>query len=634
MDQLTTNFTSYNEANIERWNKKETVSKITGKDDLFDCRYIFIPINIKNDAKKPIHWALGVIDTVDKQVNYYDSKVSLSTGTSQKFLDTMKKYLTSKLKSIKGWEFIDGLKDKEVPQQTNDIDCAIFMMTYAKHIMNGQPLENIKQSNMNVNRNDILDVILKAVIREEEEMSEKTSKDSEELDVEKNQEQIKSKRESEEEKTTEDTETEMTDVAKQEIICKDFDVTDADKTKMVIDQKNDVTLNNEEKQTITKNDQQVNKNKKAETDQKQKISNDKLKVVKIEGEKVLVCELIETKKDLLDLITIAKTEKIEKIKLMYCVNTEGIKKKFDKTKGLEYFKSKLKKVEENETSEITTNQESTKKAKATENLSIKPNIPESEDDKKKTIKNKESKEKDREKLVWVEFFQNIDQSNKNQNQFTNKSKKESVEIKETRNNVFESKNSISDNKRKHQYDLETNIKEEEKVESSLNKYVVITETVEYFNSNLKSLPEGKIVIVTDKYDNGIEVKLMKRETDKYRVPNQCFSTLTIRKDKKSTPEEKFKVYIEDETDFIKFLDIVEIKKWEHQEKIILKTEDEKEISTTVGCIRKKYNTQFQEPIDNDEEKLEKDCTLEVIGDFKSVYLNQTVKQYTRLIKHF
>jgi sentrin-specific protease 1 len=136
----------YDHANVQRWTGAARM-----KIDLSKMRYIFFPQNIQN-----IHWNLLVADISKKEVRLYDSFGRVpEPGASEKrmarakndeksrlrMMEVVSRYITDEFRVRKTgssdrsqWRHVD--MSQTCPQQTNGVDCGVFMLMHADFISN------------------------------------------------------------------------------------------------------------------------------------------------------------------------------------------------------------------------------------------------------------------------------------------------------------------------------------------------------------------------------------------------------------------------------------------------------------------------------------------------------------------
>ena len=133
---------SYGYKGVRRWTRRGF-----GKADLFAQRNVFFPINCSN-----VHWTLCVARIQQKRVEYYDSMA----GSDRGVLGNIMRYLVDEMKDKKNetldadeWELVN-IADGS-PQQSNGVDCGVFLCTAANFISMGQPL-TFSQKHMSMMR--------------------------------------------------------------------------------------------------------------------------------------------------------------------------------------------------------------------------------------------------------------------------------------------------------------------------------------------------------------------------------------------------------------------------------------------------------------------------------------------------
>ncbi|KAK6458940.1 uncharacterized protein RJT20DRAFT_124058 [Scheffersomyces xylosifermentans] len=132
-----TNLESKGYQGVARWAKRKKLN-------LFEKNLVLVPINILNT-----HWALAVIDNIDKTIKYYDS---LSSSGNQQAVSNLKEYMDQEAKRLNvpsiDYELFPHM---ETPQQSNGFDCGVFACTAAKYISNSKPM-SYSQKDMKVIR--------------------------------------------------------------------------------------------------------------------------------------------------------------------------------------------------------------------------------------------------------------------------------------------------------------------------------------------------------------------------------------------------------------------------------------------------------------------------------------------------
>lgn len=93
--------------------------------DLFECKLVFIPININNT-----HWTLAVIGVETKTIQYFDSLGS----SGERYLEALQRYIIEEYAhkhpggqlDWSAWRLIRGTT--RTPQQANGCDCGVFVL--------------------------------------------------------------------------------------------------------------------------------------------------------------------------------------------------------------------------------------------------------------------------------------------------------------------------------------------------------------------------------------------------------------------------------------------------------------------------------------------------------------------------
>ena len=116
---------SYCYANVQRWTKKI---------DLFQQHLIVIPVHLMLTQ----HWVVATINMKCKQIRLYDSL----GGRGEQLLTNLLRYLSDELLHKHG-QHLDGMAwqcchAKDIPAQTNGVDCGVFTCKYIQHILTGR----------------------------------------------------------------------------------------------------------------------------------------------------------------------------------------------------------------------------------------------------------------------------------------------------------------------------------------------------------------------------------------------------------------------------------------------------------------------------------------------------------------
>ncbi|KAL6454545.1 Senp1 Sentrin-specific protease 1 [Candida maltosa Xu316] len=130
---------------VARWAKRKKI-------DLFQKAKVLVPVNIANT-----HWALAVIDNMDRTITYYDS---LNTVGNPQAVANLATYMDGEAKRL-GLEPItyDLIPHVTSPQQKNGSDCGVFTCTTARYISGDKKL-NFSQDDMKVIRRKMVYEIL------------------------------------------------------------------------------------------------------------------------------------------------------------------------------------------------------------------------------------------------------------------------------------------------------------------------------------------------------------------------------------------------------------------------------------------------------------------------------------------
>lgn len=110
---------------VKRWTKQV---------DLFSKSLLLVPIHLE------VHWCLVTADIVKKKICLYDSQ----GNALQKVARNILKYLMTEAKEKKQAAFETGWAlsfCEEIPQQTNENDCGVFVLEYSRCLALGKPLQ-------------------------------------------------------------------------------------------------------------------------------------------------------------------------------------------------------------------------------------------------------------------------------------------------------------------------------------------------------------------------------------------------------------------------------------------------------------------------------------------------------------
>ncbi|PWA17392.1 hypothetical protein CCH79_00011261 [Gambusia affinis] len=121
---------------VRRWTKQV---------DLFSKTLLLVPIHLE------VHWCLVTADISAKKICLYDSQ-----GHSlQKVARNILKYLMSEAKEKKQASFQDGWTVsfvEEIPQQTNENDCGVFVLEYSRCLALSRPFQFSQQDIPNIRK--------------------------------------------------------------------------------------------------------------------------------------------------------------------------------------------------------------------------------------------------------------------------------------------------------------------------------------------------------------------------------------------------------------------------------------------------------------------------------------------------
>jgi len=122
---------------VERWTKKINI---------FAKSKLLIPINIVKGRFQ--HWVLVCVNVHEKELVYYDSMLGAVNPT--KIMDTIMKYLCDEGRNklhifidVNLWNYLIAM----CPQQTNGMDCGVFVCVFAEYLTRGAAF-NFTQDHM------------------------------------------------------------------------------------------------------------------------------------------------------------------------------------------------------------------------------------------------------------------------------------------------------------------------------------------------------------------------------------------------------------------------------------------------------------------------------------------------------
>lgn len=123
----------------------EGVKRWTKQVDLFSKHLLLVPVHLE------VHWCLVTADFIKKTICLYDSQ---GIGL-QKVARNIVKYLIKEAKEKKQSAFEMGwtvsLKE-EIPQQTNENDCGVFVLEYSRCLALSEPLQFLQKDIPNIRK--------------------------------------------------------------------------------------------------------------------------------------------------------------------------------------------------------------------------------------------------------------------------------------------------------------------------------------------------------------------------------------------------------------------------------------------------------------------------------------------------
>ncbi|XP_061587257.1 sentrin-specific protease 5-like isoform X2 [Cololabis saira] len=110
---------------VKRWTKQV---------DLFSKSLLLVPVHLE------VHWCLVTANIATKKICLYDSQ----GNALQKVARNILKYLMTEAKEKQQTAFQDGWSvsfDEEVPQQSNENDCGVFVLEYSRCLALSRPFQ-------------------------------------------------------------------------------------------------------------------------------------------------------------------------------------------------------------------------------------------------------------------------------------------------------------------------------------------------------------------------------------------------------------------------------------------------------------------------------------------------------------
>jgi Ulp1 family protease len=130
----------------------------TRHDNILSYDKVFIPVHMNEE----MHWCLMVMDMKLQKIMFMDSDSGDTTGKA--YMEKMLGYLSEEYRRLVGGEIElyrwKGI-DVEVTQQENDWDCGVLMCQFARAMMEGSPIDQIKSSNVEQYRRDMVVTLIK-----------------------------------------------------------------------------------------------------------------------------------------------------------------------------------------------------------------------------------------------------------------------------------------------------------------------------------------------------------------------------------------------------------------------------------------------------------------------------------------
>lgn len=132
---------------------KNTKFNMQGIASIFEAKKVFVPVHVS----RPLHWTLAVIDMGQRSFTYYCSAGGEGSARGQEVLRNLKKFLVDVKRDVHmhcGSDVVAQFHDIEswplhharnAPQQSNGVDCGVFVCKYAELIALAQPLTFTQQ---------------------------------------------------------------------------------------------------------------------------------------------------------------------------------------------------------------------------------------------------------------------------------------------------------------------------------------------------------------------------------------------------------------------------------------------------------------------------------------------------------
>ncbi|CCE80230.1 Piso0_003332 [Millerozyma farinosa CBS 7064] len=137
---------------VARWAKRRKLD-VTAKD------IILVPVNIMGT-----HWALAVINNIEKRFQYFDSLSSRGNMPALQLLRTYMKEEGKKLGSSINFESYEIQAAMPSPQQNNGSDCGVFTCVCANYISRGKQLTYSQKDMKIIRKNMAYEIITKNLL--------------------------------------------------------------------------------------------------------------------------------------------------------------------------------------------------------------------------------------------------------------------------------------------------------------------------------------------------------------------------------------------------------------------------------------------------------------------------------------
>ncbi|XP_049817479.1 sentrin-specific protease 2-like [Aethina tumida] len=113
----------------------DEVEDWSGCTDIFHKNLIFVPVFDNNN-----HWTLIIVNTKTKTIKFYDSKGSRNSVAPTLVLRYLVVEHMNKKSACLDWKRYQMVPNAPTPQQMNDSDCGVFLLTLAEFMSRNRPL--------------------------------------------------------------------------------------------------------------------------------------------------------------------------------------------------------------------------------------------------------------------------------------------------------------------------------------------------------------------------------------------------------------------------------------------------------------------------------------------------------------